>query len=104
LVGQLLVRLGRRHHLFLIGGEDTFDELAFVRLAGDEGFLFEDGGAVVEAELGLALVLVRTVTGEAVVGEDRADVAVVAELRSTVCGPGWDGGARDNKRYRSEKT
>ena len=46
------------------------DELAFVRLAGDEGLLGEGLVADVEAELPFAVVLVEAVTVEAVVGED----------------------------------
>src|SRR5205823_14132129 len=63
-----------------IAGGDLAVQLTFARLAGDEGpvVVAVGGGALlgVEAEVGLALVLVGAVAGEAVVGEDRADVPV----------------------------
>lgn len=49
---------------------------------------------LVEAQLGLALVFVRTVTGETTIGEKRTDIAVEGDF------PGlgnWRGADHDNK-------
>ena len=69
---ELLARLGRRHAPLRIGFRDAQKGFALVRLTGGEG-----GGAFlgVQAQLGLALLLVGPVTLEASVGEDGPDVA-----------------------------
>ncbi len=68
-----------------VGGGDAADEFAAVGIAGDDGeaSLAEvDAGAGfgVEAEFGLAFGGVGTVAGEALVGEDGADVAIEFDL------------------------
>ncbi len=81
---QFLVRLRGRHDLVGIGVVDAGDHFALVRLAGDDGIgqFAALGGALegVEPQAGLALLFVRSVTGETVVGEDGADVAVEVDL------------------------
>jgi hypothetical protein len=73
------VLLGRRHDLVRIGRLDALDEFALLRFSGQDdelalavalGVLF-----VVEAELPLAAFLVGAVAGDAVLGQDRADLA-----------------------------
>ncbi len=71
---------------------DALVQLALVQLAGDDGAFLgavaEEPGLRVEAEVGLALVLVGAVTLEAVVGQDRLDVAVEIDgLRQRRRGP-----------------
>ena len=77
---ELLVRVRRRHQVVGVFGEDALHQLALVGLAGNEGLLRDGVLAHIEAELGLALLLVGAVAEEAVVGKDRADVAVVIHL------------------------
>jgi hypothetical protein len=82
---ERLVRLLRRHALISVVGRDATDQFALVRLAWDDGRhavpigfrIFLD----VEAQLGLTVLLVRAVTGEALVGQDRADVAIEIDGR-----------------------
>ena len=71
--------LGRRHHVVGIRRFDTLDEFALLGLAGQDhevslavalGVLL-----VVEPQLTLAAFLVRPVAGDAVLGQDRADLA-----------------------------
>ena len=78
--GQRTVRIRRRHHLVGVGRRQTFDELARSGVAGHEGFLLQRGVADVEAQLGLALVAVRAVAVETVLGQNRTDVLVVIHL------------------------
>ena len=61
------------------------DDGALVGFAGDEGLLPEGFVTVVETQLGLALAGVGAVAGEAVVGENGADVAVELDLRGNGC-------------------
>ena len=78
--GELLVGFRRRHHRVGIGRVGARDERALGRLAGDDGIVLDGDFAFVEAEVGLAGGAVGAVAGEAVLREDRADVAVVLEL------------------------
>jgi hypothetical protein len=63
-------------------GEDAGEEFAVFGLAGDDGAsaVVLGVGALgdVEAELGLALLFIGAVAIEALVGKDRADVAIEA--------------------------
>ena len=70
---ERLVEVGRRHDVAGILAADPADELARVRVAGDEHR--ERLLLHVEAHIRLALGLVGTVARVAVVGEDRPDVA-----------------------------
>ena len=74
------MRRRRRHEIVSVGGENAADQFTLVRFSGDEGLLGECLFADVEAELGLAFLLVRAVAKEAVVGEDRPDIAVVRDF------------------------
>ena len=72
---QLLAELLRRHPRF-VGGRDMADQFALVDLAGYDCFaaaeVGESGFLGVEVQIRLALVLVGTVTGVALVRENRA--------------------------------
>ncbi len=76
LVRQPLVRLRRRHDHVRIGAVDTGHDFAFVRLAGNNGLVVHRLVADVQPQLRLSPVLVRPVAQEAVVREDRANIAV----------------------------
>ena len=56
--------------------EDPRHQAALVRLSGDKRFRGNGGVEFVQSQVGLPLVLVRAMTGEAVLGQDRPDVAV----------------------------
>ncbi len=83
---QCLVRLGRRHDLVFVLGDDALEERALVGLALDDGRGFflavlvlargEEAGLGVETQAGFARAGVGAVAMEAGVGEHRADVAV----------------------------
>jgi len=83
---QRLVRLGRRHDLVFVLGDDALEERALVGLALDDGRGFflavlvlargEEAGLGVETQAGFARAGVGAVAMEAGVGEHRADVAV----------------------------
>ena len=80
-VGELQVRIGRRHHLVGVGRDDALPGQGIGELAGDDGrfavVAFRKGAfRNVESQLGLAGLGVEAVAGEAAVGEQRADVAV----------------------------
>lgn len=75
-----------RHDLGRIGGGDPQEGFRLFGLTGDErvgvGVFLQGGegtGRVVHAEVGLTLVGIRPMAGEAFVGEDGADVEVVAD-------------------------
>jgi hypothetical protein len=71
---DLFVRFGRWHDLFRVFAQDAFDELAGLGVAGLHGLdavmdrISAFGG--VEAQVGLALLGVEAMAGEAVVGKD----------------------------------
>jgi hypothetical protein len=82
--GEGFVGLFWRHGVFVV--EDAGDDLAFVRVAGDDGEgaffgLFDGFFADVEAEAGFAGFGVETVAVEAGVRHDGADVAIERHRR-----------------------
>ena len=74
-VGERLVRLRRRHPVGF-GSVNAVDQLALVGLAGDDRFLLDGHGPVIEPQTGLALLRIGPVAEEALVRKDRPDVAV----------------------------
>ena len=91
LLRELLVRLRRRHEVVLFRRDDALPDLALRQIAR-----FDWKRAVlrrvgsfrrVEPQLGLALLRIEAVAREAVLREDRADVAVEAKrlLRGGRC-------------------
>ena len=76
---EFLSRVGRRHEIVLIVRRDAPDQFALAWLAGDDrrGAVEIGQGtfASVEPQIGLALLGVGAVAGEAVVAEQRPDVA-----------------------------
>ena len=90
---QLELRLWRRHSLPGLLCGDPLVELALARLAPDDG----SGSIVVgvesvlqiETQVRLALFLIRSVAGIAVVGENRANVTVEVDLFLRRLGPGF---------------
>ena len=81
--GNRLMLLRRRHDLLGVLRFDALDERAQLGLAGhDRDVAFPvglRGGLVVEAQLGLARLLVGSVAGDAVLGEDGTDLAAEAD-------------------------
>src|SRR3954469_9228862 len=70
-----------RHFFILIRGDEHLDQPALLQITGDhrEGAGLELARgllASIQAQPSLALVLVRTMTGKAFIGEDRADVLI----------------------------
>ena len=84
-VGEGAVGVRGRHDFVRVRGDETFDEFAFVGVAGDEGVFGDGGVAGVEAEVGFTFIAVLAVAVEAVFAEDGADVAIEGDL----CG--WGG-------------
>ena len=81
---ECLVGGGGRHEVIGILGEEPFDDCALVGLAGDDGKLPGLGRlqrlvAPVETEVGFARGGVRTVAVEAVLREERTDVAIIVQ-------------------------
>ena len=74
-----LVRLGRRHELVFVGGDDALDEFADVGFARDERFLGQRRLPDVEAQLALSVRFVLAVASEAVVRKDWQHVAAEAD-------------------------
>jgi hypothetical protein len=74
------VGIGRGHEVIGIGSEDAFDDGAGVGVAGGDGFGFDGVGADVEAEVAFAVILIGTVAGVTVFGEDGSDVPVERDL------------------------
>ena len=78
--GDRAMRVGRRHDLLRILGEESLHQFARLGVARREGFLLQRHFADIKAELRLALVAVGAVAVEAVLGKNRAHVLVVVEL------------------------
>ena len=82
---DLFMRLRRWHDFIGIGTDDARDDAAglhIARLDGKasfDGFVSALGG--VETQVGLPFLRIEAMAGEAVVTEDRADVAIEVELR-----------------------
>jgi hypothetical protein len=78
------VGLGRGHDLVWVGADDALPSGGLGGISGDDAAdaVVVFGGTVegVEAEVGLAVFGVETVTGEAIFREDGADVAVETDL------------------------
>ena len=80
LARELLLRIGRRHPLALIGRQDPRDQRAGLRLARHDRHLARFGRlqrlvANIQSQAGLPLLRIRSVTAEAVVRQDRPNVA-----------------------------
>ena len=65
-----------RHDPIWIVALDPRDELAFVGFSFDEGTKFDRVLPNIEPQVSLPMLRVRTVAGEAIVGQDRANIAV----------------------------
>ena len=77
---ERLLGLGRRHHLLGVVGEDPVEHHARVGVARHKGAALDGLVTLVEPEVGLAAGTVGPVAGEAVLHQDRADIAVVGEF------------------------
>lgn len=94
--------LDGRHALEDVVGDDALDEEAGLRVAGLNRF--KRAIASVEAEAGLAGVLIRAVALEAVVGEDGSDIAREDErLGRGLCGEHRKRGAARDGQSREER-
>ena len=86
-----LMGLRGRHHFFRILGEQTLPEFGLRRVARDDradAVVVGQGAlAGVEAEVGLAMLRVEAVAGEALLGKDRADLPVEGDLGVDQGGP-----------------
>src|SRR5436309_937777 len=87
------MRRRRGHHVVGVIAVDPRPDLAFRQIAGREGgavFAVGEGADVavrhVQTKLGLALLGVEPVAGEALIGEDGADVAVELYVLRRVSG------------------
>ena len=80
--GERLVDRGRRHDLLGVDRIDAGDQLAFLRVARRDGSRFDGSLAAVEPQIGLARGTIGAVAREAVLGQDRPDVAVVFQFPS----------------------
>ena len=76
---ELEMGLGRRHQVIFILCIDEVDELGILGVARDKGILVDGCFPHVETQLGFPCRLVRAVTGEAVLRENRPDVAIEAD-------------------------
>ena len=93
---ELLVLLGRRHHVVLVRGGDAPHQLAAVGIAGDDRHLArlrlaEGRLPLIEPQPGLALRRIRPVAGEAVVGENRPHLPRKVDLPARLDGERGDG-------------
>ena len=77
---ELQVRLRRRHDVIGVVADDTLPDFTLGQVAWDDrsaAFMFTSGFfREVEPELGLTRFLIEAVTGETVLGENGADIAV----------------------------
>ena len=83
---ERLAFAGRRHDLGRLGRADPGDKLALFRLAGHDGdiaaFEFAERSLPdIEAQAGLALLLIWTMAGETVFGEQGQNLAVEVDRR-----------------------
>src|SRR6478672_10528900 len=91
-------RVGRRHSILGIRLGDLFDQQAVRRVARlDDPFLEEHALLRVEMKFRLTLLLVRTMTCETVVGQNRQDLAVETDGRWRVLTLGAHGRSRRNR-------
>ena len=77
---ECLMRLGRGHEIIRVSGKNALDQFALVRFSRDNRQLGNRLFAHVEAEFALALVLVRPMAKETVVGENGTDIAIVGNF------------------------
>ena len=76
---SVLCERRRRHHVIGIGAVIRLTSSLSAGLPGDDRAHLDGGFAAVEPQVGLAQSAIRTVAGEAILGQDRPDVAVVAD-------------------------
>jgi hypothetical protein len=94
-LGELLVRIRRRHEVVFVIGEDAGDELAFAGFAGNEGFGLHGLVSEVEPQIGLTMLRIVAVAVEAVVAQNGPHIAVELDF-------GRHGRFGGEKRDRSE--
>ena len=82
---QLLQRLRRRHHFVRVFGTDAFDEFAFLHIPRHDRPGLHRVVPAIDPQIALASGAVRPVTCEAILRENRSNVAVVLELGSDLC-------------------
>ncbi len=69
------------HEVFFVVGVYAENQFGVVRIAGHKRFFPESVLADIEPQLGLAGILVRAVTGEAILGQERPHIAVIGKRR-----------------------
>jgi len=94
-VGQLSIRIRRRHTQRRIRIADLLVDLARCRIAGHDNTRFGKGTLFgIEMQARHTVLLVRAMAGEAVIGEYRSDLAIEID--------GW--GRRKQRRYTEQRT
>ena len=73
---QRLVMPGRWHHRFRIGGINPFDQFALRKVARSDRTRIDGRGTLIQSQITLAGILVRTMTRKATVGKNRSDVTI----------------------------
>ena len=79
------MRFRRRHRLYLVKTKDACDQLAFLRFARDNGAFGDRIFPDIQAELSFARLLVRAMTMEAIIGENRPDIPIITDLLRPQC-------------------
>ena len=77
---ETLIGLRRRHDFLSINVGNASDQFAFVRYSRLNDF--ESGFPLIEAQFSFACFGIGTVAGEALIGEDGADITIERELSS----------------------
>lgn len=77
-LSEAVNRIDRRHMIICIFGEDAFDQFRLFGLAGNDGIELGCSFKGIESQVSFALLLVKSMTEEAVVRENGANVPVVA--------------------------
>ena len=97
--GQAVVGLGRRHLLFRVVAENPANEFAGLGLARLERADREGNVALIQSQLGLALILIRAVAPKTILRKNRPDLAVEAQpFRGAARGrPAAESGERDQQ-------
>ena len=78
-----------RHDRIGVIGEDAFEDCAGLGVSRKNGVCIEGCLAIIESQVGLSRVGVRTMAGEAGIGEDGSDISIEFDGRWWFAGRGW---------------
>ena len=101
-LGDRLACFGRRHDRIWVVRDDAFEDRACLWVSRKDGVCIEGCLAIVESQVGLARVGIRTMASEAGIREDGANISIEFDGRWGFEGRGWQDRCQCDRQEREE--